>query len=135
VKIVVIASLMAIGASAGEYDLKIDMHKLDDSMMKVQNAFITGDVKGATAAAKELDANNKAIFSNSDKVKDMLPAGKGQFANIAMNYSKNIDKATTALIEDIEAKKLDKAQSEFLNAMKACMNCHNLVRDWGKEVR
>ena len=120
---------------AGEFDLKLNMLKLSENLQNLQDSFITGDIKNATKFAIELDSLNKTLFANADAVKKMLPKGKEKYANTAMSYSKNIDKFSTAMLDGIHEGKYDKAQGEFLAVMRSCMNCHNIVRDWGKEVK
>lgn len=132
--VLMLAGLVAIGANAADAGtLKGNMQKLNDSMTKIENAFNTGDMNGAAAIAKELDAFNKTLFDNSDKVREMLPHGKERYTNIAMSQSIKLDKALVALTEDIQAKSYDKAQKDFINAKNACMNCHSIVRDWGNK--
>lgn len=131
-KIAAILGIVTAGAFASGENLKSNMQKLNEHMTKVEKAFNTGDLNGAVEMAKELDSFNKSLFDNSDKVKAMLPAGKEKYSNIAMSYSQKLDKALVAMGENIQAKKYDRAQKEFMNAQKACMNCHALVRDWGK---
>jgi hypothetical protein len=130
---VVLAGVLAVGAFAGDQDsLKANMQKLNDTATKLENAFNIGDTVNAAALSKELDGQVKSLFSNSDKVKEMLPKGKEKFALTAMNFSRNIDKATVSMMENLDAKNFGKAQKDFMKAKQGCMNCHALVRDWGK---
>jgi len=137
-KLIAATALIAGTLSAAEapkFDMKSNMHKLNESLNKVQSAFMTGDMKGAADFIIELNGVNKSLFVNSESIKPMMPKGKEHLSGVAMGQSKKIDDASHKMLEAVTAKSYDKAQSEFKAVMTACMNCHNIVRDWGKEIK
>jgi hypothetical protein len=137
-KILTAAVLMAGALSASDapkVDMKSNMHKLNESLNKVQSSFMTGDMKGAAGFVVELNTINRSLFVNSESIKNMMPAGKEHLSGVAMNQSKKMDEASNKMLEAVNAKNYSQAQSEFVAVMRACMNCHNIVRDWGKEIK
>ncbi len=126
-----VAAVAFSGAvSAGEYDLKNNMHKLNEYMMKMQVAFIIGDKDEALKAAEALGDESKHLLGNEAAMAKMLPKGKEHKARIASMSARMIDDNVEIIKANMDNLRRDTAQNAYLDIQRACMRCHNLVRDW-----
>lgn len=131
-KIVVSAVAMIAFSSvcmAEDYSLKANMHQLNTHMIAMQEAFISGDKKAALAAAKALGAESKLMLSE-DVIKSMLPKEKQHKARIGHTSAIMISDAVATMQESMDNTLRDTTQNAYLDIQRACMRCHNLVRDW-----
>ncbi len=132
-KIVSILAAVAIAvpmvASAGE-DLKTNMHKLDNFMIEMQAGFLNGDTKSIIASVNGLEKQTTALFGNESDIKAMLPKEKQFKSRIAVTSAAMIQQAIDTIKESVDSTRRDTAQNAYLDIERACMRCHNLVRDW-----
>lgn len=127
---VVAALTLTMNASAAEYDLKDNMFKLNNYMMQMQAAFIEGDKEKALRTANALDAESKILFGNEKLMASLLPKGKEHKVRIAMTSARMIDDDVAIIKASMDNIHRETAQNAYLDIQRACMRCHNLVRDW-----
>ncbi len=122
--------LLSVGANAEEFNLKQNMYAMQNNLVMLEQGFITGDkdlIKKSTEALKE---NNHNIFKDREFVHSILPEGKKHMASAAITASSQIDKHIQTILDNMGNIKPYTAQEAFLGIQHACMQCHNIVRDW-----
>jgi len=137
-KKLVLSTLVAFGllgsiASAADNSnevLKLNMYKLNNHMIQLQAAFIMGDKEDALRAATALDEESQALFKHESNIKKMLPDDKRFKSRIAITSAAMIHEEIATIKESMEDARRDTAQNAYLNLQRACLRCHNLVRDW-----
>jgi hypothetical protein len=122
-------ALVVVSASAND-ELKLNMYKLNNHMIQMQSAFINGDKDAALKAATALQEEAKILFNNESNIKKMLPEDKRFKSHIAVTSAASIDEDIVMLKDSMDDTRRDTAQNAYLNIQRACMRCHNLVRDW-----
>lgn len=122
-------ALFVTAASANE-ELKTSMYKLNNHMIQMQAAFIEGNKDAALKAANALQEESHVLFNNESNIKRMLPEDKRFKSRIAITSAATIAEDLNIIKESMEDARRDTAQNAYLNLQRACMRCHNLVRDW-----
>ncbi len=126
-----LASLALFVASASaEEDLKTNMYKLNNHMIQMQAAFIQGNKADALKAVSALQEESHALFDHESNIKKMLPENKRFKSHIAVTSAASIQQDLETIKESMDDTRRDTAQNAYLNIQRACMRCHNLVRDW-----
>ncbi|MDX1296054.1 MAG: hypothetical protein R3302_07295 [Sulfurimonadaceae bacterium] len=122
--------LLAFGASAKEFDLQTNMHYLNSHLASLQIAFITGDKKGAISAAKGLKKESDALLKDEAVMKKMLPKDQAHKVRIAQTSASMISDYVELMLEADRQNNREGMQSAYFGVQRACLRCHNLVRDW-----
>lgn len=129
----VLAGLSIVMATTGAqaYDLKKNMHELNEDLATLQSGFILGKKEMVKAAAKSLTKHSKELFRSEEYIKNKLPEGKAHLATVAMNTSHQIEENLKIMMDvlDDNTKRLI-AQRSLFGVTQACIQCHNVVRDW-----
>lgn len=131
-KLVVIGlGFLMAATSVSAYDLKAHMHQLDKDLIDLQSGFIMGDKSMVKKAAKSLTEHRADLFRSQDYIKSRLPKGKEHLATLAMNTSHQIEENLKIMLDvlDDNTKRLI-AQRSLFGVTQACIQCHNVVRDW-----
>ena len=115
---------------ANEYDLKDNMYKLNNYMMIMQAGFIEGDKQKALKAAESLGIESQKLLGNEEMMSKMLPKEKSHKARIASTSAHLITDNVEIIRSSMDNVRRDTAQNAYLDIQRACMRCHNLVRDW-----
>lgn len=126
----VMALALAGNVSAAEYDLKDNMFKLNNYMMQMQAAFIEGDKEKALKTANALDEESKKLLGDENVMRSLLPKGKEHKVRIALTSARMIDDDVAIIKASVDNVHRETAQNAYLDIQRACMRCHNLVRDW-----
>ncbi|MEA1918472.1 MAG: hypothetical protein U9N52_01425 [Campylobacterota bacterium] len=130
---VIISTLVALAlstsASANE-ELKVNMYKLNNHMIQMQAAFIEGDKSKAIKAVNALEEESHKLFDKESDIKRMLPEDKRFKSRIAVTSASMIQNSIVTIKDSIDGERRDTAQNAYLDLQRACMHCHNLVRDW-----
>ncbi len=111
-------------------ELKVNMYKLYNHLIQMEDAFMIGDKEKAINAVEALEKESKNLFGDEEKIKHMLPENQRFKSRIAVTTAVMIQKNIDAIKEGMESNRRDMAQSAYLDIQRACMRCHNLVRDW-----
>jgi hypothetical protein len=127
---VVAAFALVMNASAAEYDLKNNMDKLNTQMQLMQTAFIIGNKEMALKAANELDEESKKLLGDETVMRSLLPKDKEHKVRIALTSAHLIDENVAIIKASMDNIRRETAQNAYLDIQRACMRCHNLVRDW-----
>jgi len=124
-------SIVMAATSASAYDLKGNMHQLNDDLMNLQSGFIMGKKEMVKEAATNLTKHSQDLFRSETYIKNKLPKGKEHLATVAMNTSHQIDENLKIMLDvlDDNTKRLI-AQRSLFGVTQACIQCHNVVRDW-----
>lgn len=122
-------ALLVASTSANE-ELKTSMYKLNNHMIQLQAAFIEGNKDAALKAATALQEESHVLFDHESNIKKMLPESKRFKSRIAVTSAASIDEDINTIKESMDDARRDTAQNAYLNLQRACMRCHNLVRDW-----
>jgi hypothetical protein len=139
-----VATTIVSSLHAADFDLRMNMLKLNSELADVQRGIMHAD-KNAVAAALNLfekDVNDLLSdegYSFKKKIYDMFPEGmtnKKHKVTVAMKQAREMEtniKVIKEMIENKEGlttlKRKRVAQEAYSNIVGACFECHNLVRD------
>ncbi len=124
--------------SAGDYNLKINMMKLNSELNNLQRGFITGDSQAVAIYLDTFAKSADTLLSNRENMIDMLPSdmkNKKHKVNVAVDAARKIERNVKIIKEALtnknesERKGHIKTQEAYLKIVNACFKCHNLVRD------
>lgn len=115
---------------ATEFNLKENMFKLNNYMMLMQAGFIEGNKEKSLKAAEALGEESAKLLGNEDMMRKMLPPEKAHKANIATTSAHLITDNVEIIKSSKDNFRRETAQNAYLDIQRACMRCHNLVRDW-----
>ncbi len=116
--------------SATEFNLKENMYKLNNYMMLMQAGFIEGNKEKSLKAAESLGEESAKLLGNEEMMRKMLPPDKAHKANIATTSAHLIADNVEIIKSSKDNFRRETAQNAYLDIQRACMRCHNLVRDW-----
>lgn len=102
---------------------------MESGLNNIQKGFLYNNLDLVKYGADQIIKEN-TVYHNRDVIKSILPKGKQQMENIALITSNRIDNSITELKTYIELKDVRKAQDAFVNVVKACTDCHNIIRGW-----
>ncbi len=125
-----LSALFATGVSAVEFDLKSNMQNLNKHMVQMQTAFIMGDKAEALKAVTALGEESKHLLADEAVMAKMLPKAQAHKVRIATTSARMIEENIETIKANMDNLRRDTAQSAYLDIQRACMRCHNLVRDW-----
>jgi hypothetical protein len=128
--LVMLLTLINGTALSANVELKVDMYKLYNHLIQMEDAFMTGNKEKAMDAVEALEKESKNLFGDEEKIKQMLPEKQRFKSRIAVTTAVMIQKNIDAIKEGMQKDRRDAAQSAYLDIQRACMRCHNLVRDW-----
>lgn len=127
---------MTLSAAAADADLQKlhgHMKEMQTHMTNMQAAFFSGDKKKTLVAAEALNAENQHLLANERVMRSFLdPKGKAHQVRIALTSATQIDNAITMMQEYLGDSRRDArlaVQAAYFDIERACMTCHNLVRD------
>jgi hypothetical protein len=115
---------------AAEFNLKENMYKLNNYMMQMQAGFIEGDKAKSLKAAEDLGEETKKLLGDEAIMRNMLPKDKAHKVRIASTSAHLISDNVEILKSSMDNVRRETAQNAYLDIQRACMRCHNLVRDW-----
>lgn len=116
--------------SAAEFNLKENMYKLNNYMMLMQAGFIEGNKEKSLKAAEALGEESAKLLGNEEVMRKMLPSDKAHKAHIATTSAHLISDNVEIIKASKDNFRRETAQNAYLDIQRACMRCHNLVRDW-----
>lgn len=116
--------------SAAEFNLKENMFKLNNYMMLMQAGFIEGNKDKSLKAAEALGEESQKLLGNEEMMRNMLPKDKAHKARIATTSAHLISDNVDIIKSSMDNVRRETAQNAYLDIQRACMRCHNLVRDW-----
>lgn len=119
-----------VATAANQYDLKDNMYKLNNYMMIMQAGFIEGDKEKALHAAEALGVESQKLLGDEAIMRNMLPKDKAHKVRIASTSAHLISDNVDIIKSSMDNVRRDTAQNAYLDIQRACMRCHNLVRDW-----
>ena len=129
-----LAAVLACGSlyagSAAGSDLESNMTELNRHMVELQDAFIRGDKAKARGAVTALETESRKLLANEAGMQRMLPKGKQHLVRVAVTAARMIEEDSAILKESLDDTRRERAQEAYLGIQRACMRCHNLVRDW-----
>jgi hypothetical protein len=106
------------------------MYKLNNYMMLMQAGFIEGNKEKSLKAAEALGEESAKLLGNEDVMRKMLPSDKAHKAHIATTSAHLIADNVEIIKASKDNFRRETAQNAYLDIQRACMRCHNLVRDW-----
>lgn len=115
---------------ATDFNLKENMHELNNHMMQMQAGFIEGNKAKSLKAAEALGEESKKLLGDKAIMRNMLPKDKAHKVRIASTSAHLISDNVEIIKSSMDNVRRDTAQSAYLDIQRACMRCHNLVRDW-----
>jgi hypothetical protein len=127
---IAVLALSTAATAAGQYDLNDNMVKLNTYMKAMQAGFIEGDKKKALQAAEALGVESEKLFGNEEMMRNKLPKDKAHQARIATTSAHLISDNVETIKSSMDNMRRETAQNAYLDIQRACMRCHNLVRDW-----
>lgn len=121
--------ILYAGTPSG-FDLESNMVELNKHMVDLQAAFIRGDKGKALQAVSALGAESSKLLADETVMKKMLPKGKEHMVRVAITSARMIEEDVEIMKESMDNTRRETAQEAYLGIQRACMRCHNLVRDW-----
>lgn len=125
---ITVLSSLSFAETPAELNAKT-MIGMESGLNNIQKGFLYNNFDLVKYGAEQIMKEN-VIYHDRKIIKSMLPQGKQQMENIAMITSNRIDNSITELKTYIEINDIRKAQDAFVNVLKACTDCHNIVRGW-----
>ena len=123
-----ISATISFASNAEEINMKA-MAGMESGLNNIQKGFLYNNLDLIKHGSKQISEENK-IYHDKKMIKSILPKGKQQMENVAMITSNRIDDALLELKTYIEVKDMRKAQDSFVHVVKACTDCHSIVRGW-----
>ena len=127
--IVVAFASVVLTSNVYAYDLKANMYELYSNLSTIQTGFISGNEGMIKVALTSLKSNVDHLLKNEKVIKEALPKGKEHMSSVAVSASYQIDKNIKIIEENLDNPRKTIAQNAGLEIQKACMTCHNIVRD------
>jgi hypothetical protein len=110
--------------------IKTEMNILNQQLLDINDGFIRGNKEVTIKALEAFEAEAHKQFDNVNNVKKLLPKDKQYKLRVAMSTTVMIQDDIQIIKENMDNVRRDIAQNTFLDLQRACMRCHNLVRDW-----
>lgn len=132
IKSILLAMILFAGTTYAEDYAAINaktMIGMESGLANIQKGFLYNNLDLVLYGAEQIMKEN-AIYHDRKIIKKILPQGKQQMENLAMITSNRIDNAITELKSYIEVKDIRKAHDAYTDIVKACTDCHNIVRGW-----
>jgi len=102
---------------------------MESGLNNIQKGFLYNNFDLVKYGANQIMKEN-IVYHDREVIKSILPKGKQQMENIALITSNRVDNSITELKTYIDLKDIRKAQDAFINVVKACTDCHNIIRGW-----
>ncbi len=102
---------------------------MESGLNNIQKGFLYNNFDLVKYGADQIMKEN-TVYHDRKVIKSILPKGKQQMENIALITSNRVDNSITELKTYVELKDIRKAQDAFINVVKACTDCHNIIRGW-----
>ena len=131
-KIATAALVFGLGTSifAQEtHDLTAVMAGMENGLNNIQKGFLYNSVALIKSGIDQVVEENK-VYHKKNVVESILPENRKQTINVAMLTAQRIDNAAAEIKIYLEAKEMRKAHDSFSNMVKACTDCHVIVRGW-----
>ena len=125
---IAVATTVSFAGTAKEINMKA-MAGMESGLNNIQKGFLYNNLDLIKHGSKQISEEN-SVYHDKKMIKSILPKGKQQMENIAMITSNRIDNALSELKTYIELKDMRKAQDSFIHVVKACTDCHSIVRGW-----
>ncbi len=123
-----VATTVSFAGTAEEINMK-SMAGMENGLNNIQKGFLYNNLDLIKHGSKQISEENK-IYHDKKMIKSILPKGKQQMENVAMITSNRIDNSLSELKMYIELNDMRKAQDSYVQIVKACTDCHSIVRGW-----
>jgi|LGOV01.1.fsa_nt_gb hypothetical protein len=125
---IAVATTVSFAGTAEEINMKA-MAGMESGLNNIQKGFLYNNLDLIKHGSKQISEENK-IYHDKKMIQSILPKGKQQMENVAMITSNRIDNSLSELKMYIELKDMRKAQDSYVHIVKACTDCHSIVRGW-----
>ena len=125
---IAVATTVSFAGTAEEINMKA-MAGMESGLNNIQKGFLYNNLDLIKHGSKQILEENK-IYHDRKMIKSILPKGKQQMENVAMITSNRIDNSLSELKMYIELNDMRKAQDSYVNVVKACIDCHSIIRGW-----
>lgn len=102
---------------------------MESGLANIQKGFLYNNMELVKYGAEQIKKEIK-IYHDRKIIKQILPDGKQQMENIALITAKRIDGSLEELTTYVDLKQMRNAEDSFTDIVKACSDCHNIVRGW-----
>lgn len=133
----IMMSTLIFAADEEVFNLKLNMLKLNVKLGQAREALIRDERESSLRSFAQLKTDVRELLSNKERIESLLPEGKRQKSEIALDAAKRITD-NIEIIEDAfgenkrqlsPLKRQATAQRAYTSIEIACFHCHNLVRD------
>jgi hypothetical protein len=131
-KIATIALMLGLSLNVyaqDSHDLTAVMAGMENGLNNIQKGFLYNSVALIRSGVDQVVAENK-VYHKKSIVESILPENRKQTINVAMLTAQRIDNAANEIKIYLDAKEMRKAHDSFSNMVKACTDCHIIVRGW-----
>lgn len=131
IKLMLIAAITSVFAVAADYKAMNSsaMIGMESGLANIQKGFLYNNIELVKYGSKQIAKENK-IYHDRKVIHAVLPKNKQQMENITMLTANRIDTALAELNMYIKLNDMRKAQDAAADVVKACTDCHNIVRGW-----
>lgn len=124
-----LAFQFSLFAESNHIKMQEIMLNLENGINDVQKGFLYNSIDLIEDGIKQILKENK-IYKNKNEVIKIIPKDKRQMLNAAVLTSLRIDNSAKAMIEYLKMKKMKNAYDSFSEIVKACTDCHAIIRNW-----
>lgn len=131
-KIATVALMLGLSLNVyaqDSHDLTAVMAGMENGLNNIQKGFLYNSVALIRSGVDQVIAENK-VYHKKSIVESILPENRKQTINVAMLTAQRIDNAANEIKIYLDAKEMRKAHDSFSNMVKACTDCHIIVRGW-----
>ena len=130
IKLALAALVVSTFAYAKGSDVNTIMASMEQGLNNIQKGFLYNSVELIKSGTAQVQKENMVYLQDRKEIQNMLPKGKQQMENVAMITSQRIEHAAVEINTYLELKEMRKAQDAYTSMVKACSDCHTIVRGW-----
>ena len=149
-KSIIVTGLLALvlgvsSVSAKDFELRVNMLKLNTELNEIQRGFIAGDVEQINASLDTFAKNADDLLSHKETMMKQLPAdmkNKRHKVTVSLDAARKIRLSVASIREALSDKNAlankasrAKAQDAYVTIVNSCFKCHNLVRDKKRKAK
>lgn len=125
-----LAAMMTASFSYAASDVNSVMASMEQGLNNIQKGFLYNSIELIKSGTAQVQKENLIYLKDKKEIQAMLPKGKQQMENVAMITAQRIDQAAVEINSYINLKEMRHAQDAYTSMVKACSDCHTIVRGW-----
>lgn len=106
----------------------LSMKKLEDGMSKIQMGYLYNNKELIIDGLNDITKGN--VLFKKGNLESYLPKNKRHMLKRSLMHSKKIDKEVDLMKKSIGKNKIYDSLKHHIEIIKACTDCHAVVRSW-----